>query len=69
LRKINKALALKSEADRKSEIKAAEPNLVDEALTQKTYEQMFKDISEKQTISDQALTALKAVSWIQPVSQ
>jgi flagellar motor protein MotB len=68
LRKINKALALKSEADRKSEIKAEEPNLVDEALTQKTYEQMFKDICEKQTISDQALTALadqRALSIVQ----
>ena len=58
LRKINKALALKSESDRKSEIRAVEPHLIDEALTQKTYYQMFKDVSEKQTISEQALTAL-----------
>lgn len=58
LTKINKALALKNESERESEITAAEPNLVDEALTQKIYVQMFKEICEKQTISDQALTAL-----------
>ena len=58
LKKINKTMALKSESDRKSEIKAAEPKLADDALTQKTYEQMLKDISEKQTISDQTLITL-----------
>ena len=58
LRKINKAMALKSESDRKSEIKAAEPNLADEALTQKTYEQMLKDISEKLKINSGAILGL-----------
>ena len=58
LEKINKSMGLKSVSERKSEIKATDPNLVDDTLTQKIFEQMLKDIREKQTISDQDLTAL-----------
>jgi hypothetical protein len=58
LKKINKALGLKSESDREDELEKGDPNLEDEALEKKVFEQMFSDVSEKQEIPEEELIAL-----------
>ncbi len=58
LEKINSALKLKNAFERKEEIKALDPGLTDEMVTQKAYEQMFADVCERQSVSDQDLIAL-----------